>query len=67
MPRYMIYRHELEHLWNTEPIEGVCVNCGNLQVGCPLEGHHIMCGDCGKRTIYGLGEILLRGWYQEER
>lgn len=40
---------------------GGCVSCGELQNGCEPDARQYECESCGKRSVYGLEELLIMG------
>jgi len=66
MPRYLIALAELMDLLANDDNEGVCVACGDLMDNCEPDAQRYPCDGCGKKTVYGTQEVLIRGWYTEE-
>jgi len=46
--------------------EGWCLTCGELVDGVEPDARKYMCGCCGKKSIYGLEELLMMGILQIE-
>lgn len=38
---------------------GFCVSCGHKADGCEPDARGYECENCGKRSVYGVGELLM--------
>lgn len=46
----------------SEGLNGGCVSCGEIQYGgCEPDARKYECNNCGKKTVYGLEELVMMG------
>lgn len=49
-----------------EGYEGLCIACGEFQGGCEPDARRHSCESCESKSVYGLEELLLMGYYKGE-
>jgi hypothetical protein len=54
-----------ERYFMTHDNTGFCIACGNDQTGCEPDARKYTCESCNEPKVYGLEELLLRGWVKE--
>lgn len=58
------FRPSLDELSEMEESnEGFCICCGNIQDGCEPDARNYECDECGRKAVYGYGELALAGHY----
>lgn len=46
---------------------GICLACGEDADGCEPDAERYECECCGKRAVYGAEQIILCGYYHQDK
>lgn len=52
---------EEEYCSYDEDYTGLCIACGEGTAGCEPDAREYQCDGCGRRTVYGVPELLIMG------